>query len=132
MVRLRREVTERIVAHARAEAPNECCGLLIGSGDAIDECVGVRNLHASPNRYLLDPAGHIAANRRLRGSGRAVLGVYHSHPAAPAVPSRSDVAEALYPDFIWMIVSLASPEAPEIAAYRLTAGTAIQLPIVVE
>jgi proteasome lid subunit RPN8/RPN11 len=130
-VRLHGDVRERLVAHAREEAPNECCGLLVGSGSVIDECVRARNLEASPTRYLLDPADHFAAIRRLRGSGRAVLGVYHSHPASPAVPSPSDLAEALYPDFIWVIVSLASPECPEVSAYRIRDGAVTPLAVVV-
>jgi proteasome lid subunit RPN8/RPN11 len=129
LVRLHRSVRDSIVAHARREAPNECCGLLVGTGRDVDECVAARNLDPDPHRYLLDPAEHIAANRRLRGSGRTVLGVYHSHPASPAAPSPSDLREALYPEFVWVIVSLASPDAPDVAAYTIASGPATQIEI---
>jgi proteasome lid subunit RPN8/RPN11 len=129
LVRLHRGVRDSIFTHARREAPNECCGLLIGAGQDVDECVAVRNLDPDPHRYLLDPAEHIAANRRLRGSGRTVLGVYHSHPASPATPSPSDLREALYPEFVWVIVSLASPDAPDLAAYTIAAGSATRVTI---
>ena len=120
-VQLCDHVRTEIIAHARDEAPNECCGLLIGDAHTIDECVRVRNVDAHPaTRYELDPAGHIAVNRRLRGTSRAVISSYHSHPASPPVPSESDLAEAFYSDFIWIIVSLQAREA-QIAAYRLAA-----------
>jgi [CysO sulfur-carrier protein]-S-L-cysteine hydrolase len=80
--------------------------------------VPARNLLAHPSRYQIDPQDHIATNRRLRGTDRAVVGAYHSHPRSPAVPSPRDVAEAQYPEFVWLIVSLAT-EPAEFRAYRI-------------
>src|SRR5690242_13556555 len=91
---------DALIAHARREAPNECCGLLIGSPSRIDESIAARNVAASPSRFLIDPSEHIAINRRLRGSSREVVGTYHSHPHSPAEPSPTDVAEAYYPEFV--------------------------------
>jgi desampylase len=120
-IRLYDHVRSEIIAHARDEAPNECCGLLIGDRQVIDESVRARNVDAHPaRRYELDAAEHIAAIRRLRGTSRAVIGSYHSHPKSPPVPSESDLAEAFYPEFIWIIVSLQTPEA-QVAAYRMVA-----------
>jgi proteasome lid subunit RPN8/RPN11 len=118
-----------MIAHARAEAPRECCGLLIGQAARIDESVRIRNIHANPARYLLDPAEHIATNRRLRGSGHSVVGCYHSHPHSPAIPSDTDRAEAYYSEFVWMIVSLAVPDVPEVAAYRLRNGEFVTIEV---
>jgi desampylase len=118
---MRDHVRAEMIAHARVEAPRECCGLLIGDGSMIDECVRARNLDPNPTRrYLLDPAAHIAVNRRLRGTTRGVIGCYHSHPHSPSVPSETDRTEALYPEFLWIIVSLAASEGGEVTAYRLT------------
>ena len=127
-VRLRDPVRTAIVTHAREEAPNECCGLLIGHGSTIVESVRSRNLRESSTRYLLDPAIHIATNRRLRGTSRTVIGVYHSHPHSPAVPSDTDLAEALYPAFIWVIVSLAGAGV-DVAAYRLVENMFVPIQI---
>ena len=125
-IRLSARARAEMLAHAREDAPRECCGLLVGSGATIDECIRTANLDQDPNRYRIDPAAHIAANRRLRGSGRGVIGVYHSHPHSPAIPSPTDYREAYYSDFIWLIVSLAVPPAEAVAAYRLTpAGFAL-------
>ena len=124
-------IRAEMLAHAQAEAPNECCGLLIGEGSLIDESLPARNVDPEPTRrYLLDPREHIAANRRLRGTPRQVLGCYHSHPRSPAVPSATDLAEALYPDFVWVIVSLAAAKEDNVAAYRLTGAGFVPVTIV--
>lgn len=120
-----------MIAHARDEAPNECCGLLVGRGLRIDECVRATNLCASPTRYLLDPADHVATIRRLRGTGRSVIGAYHSHPQGPAAPSETDRAEAFYADFVWIIVSLIGSD-PELGAFWLTADRVTPLALVLE
>ena len=101
-------VRAEIVAHAREDAPRECCGLLVGHGSLVLESVRSPNVDPDPNRYEIDARVHVATNRRLRGTGRAVVGAYHSHPHSPAWPSASDLAEAYYAEFIWVIVSLAS------------------------
>ena len=120
VVHLRPTVRAGLIAHARDEAPDECCGLLIGTGTVIEESVRVPNVDARPrSRYLLDPAAHIAVRRLLRGTPRVILGVYHSHPESPAVPSDTDLLEACYPEFVWIIVSLVEPGRPAMAAFRL-------------
>jgi proteasome lid subunit RPN8/RPN11 len=93
----------------------------VGSGGSIDEAVPTRNLSSDPSRFRVDPQEHINTNRRLRGTPRAVIGAYHSHPHGPAVPSRRDLAEAYYPEFVWLIVSLAEGE-PHYRAYRIERG----------
>jgi len=128
-IRLSARVRAEVLTHARDDAPRECCGLLVGAGTTIDESIRSVNLDPDPNRYRIDPEVHIAANRRLRGSGRGVIGVYHSHPHSPAIPSPSDHAEAYYSDFIWVIVSLAVPDAEAVAAYRLGSSGFVLAPI---
>lgn len=118
-MRIRESVWSALVAHARDEAPNECCGLLVGSADIIEDSVRTRNLESSQTRYRVDPQDHIALNRRLRPTSQRVIGAYHSHPRSPAIPSESDNAEAYYPEFIYLIVSLAVPDSPDIRGYRL-------------
>jgi len=118
-VRIRESVWTSLVAHARDEAPNECCGLLVGSAEAIEESVRTRNLESSPTRFRVDPQEHIELNRRLRPTSQRVIGAYHSHPRSPASPSSSDNAEATYPEFIYLIVSLWGSDAPVIRGYRL-------------
>ena len=105
--------------------------MLVGAVDLVDEAVPVANVLAHPSRYQVDPAAHIALNKRLRGTARVVVGVYHSHVRSPAVPSPRDLAEALYPEFVWLIVSLCEAE-PDFRAYRIASGRGVRLQMIVE
>jgi len=121
-------VVADILAHARAEAPRECCGLLVGNGDRIERSVRARNLHADPSRYLIDPEDHFATIRVARAEGREVIGAYHSHPAHPSIPSATDIAEAGGgPEFFYVIVSLLDGE---IRAYQMANGVCTRKPLV--
>jgi proteasome lid subunit RPN8/RPN11 len=112
-----------IVEHARREAPRECCGLLVGNRFHIDESVPAANIASEPTRFLIDPADHIALNRRLRGSGREVVGAYHSHPNDPPVPSPRDITEAHYREFLHVIVSLVGDPETCVRGYRIRDGS---------
>ena len=116
------------MAHAREDAPRECCGLLVGHGSLVLESVRSPNVDPEPNRYEIDARVHVATNRRLRGTGRAVIGAYHSHPHSPAWPSASDLAETYYAEFIWVIVSLASG-VETLKAFRLDGACIVELAI---
>ena len=129
-IELAEGIAEALVAHARAASPNECCGLLVGSARRIDECVPTANIDSNPSRFQVDPAAHIAVNRRLRGSGRAVLGVYHSHPRGPSGPSPTDVAEAAYREFVHVIVSDFESGRPQIRAFRIAEGVVIPIALI--
>jgi proteasome lid subunit RPN8/RPN11 len=119
-VEVRQAVLDDVVAHARTEAPNECCGVLIGSGQRVDHAVRARNLLSSPTRYQIDPVDQFAAIKAARESGREVVGFYHSHPASSPTPSATDREEAAYPGYYYLIVSPGSLEAPaEVRAFRL-------------
>ena len=121
-------VLDEVIAHAREDAPDECCGLLVGSSDRIDEAVRTPSVERSPNRYQIDPAAHFALIRRLRGTDRAIVGAYHSHPRSAAAPSPSDLREAYDSELIYVIVSLAGEE-PEIRAWRIGEGVAAEVRI---
>jgi len=121
-VKITSEVLTGIANHARRDAPIECCGLLAGKGDVIDEQIATRNVRNSAVAYQVDPVEHIAAVKAVRARGRRILGAYHSHPRTKAAPSATDVAEAYYGDgFLYVIVSLDS-EPPEIRAFRIEGG----------
>jgi proteasome lid subunit RPN8/RPN11 len=126
--RITSAVLDAVAAHARAEAPAECCGMLIGIGASIAEAVPAKNLAGNPARFLIDPKDHIDAMRTARGRGLEVLGFYHSHPHSPAWPSPTDVAEAAYPDAVYLIVSLGN--GVDARLFQIARGSAIELPLV--
>jgi proteasome lid subunit RPN8/RPN11 len=112
-----------MLQHAREEAPNECCGLLIGRRGSVEGTLRARNLQPGPTRYLIDPVDHFGAIRTARSKGQRVVGAYHSHPASPPVPSESDIAEASGGrDFLYVIVS---PADGELRGYYLTGNDVI-------
>ena len=115
-------MVDAVVAHAREAAPAECCGLLLGTGSSVVAAARARNTASDPTRrFEIDPQDHIDARRDARGRGLAVLGFYHSHPRSQAVPSPTDLAEASYPDHLYLIVSLAAPK-PDVGLFRLEGG----------
>jgi proteasome lid subunit RPN8/RPN11 len=122
-----RAVRDAIVAHARDAAPVECCGMLIGSAGTVTAAVRARNIAAEPSRFLIDPIDHIQARREARDAGLDVVGFYHSHPHSAPVPSETDLAEATYPNHLYVIVGLEG-EAADVRVYRFT-GTAFDLQI---
>ena len=129
-VEINSAVLAAMIDHARDDAPLECCGLLLGVGGLIEESVRTRNVKASEKVYLIDPAEHLAIMKRVRAEGRAILGAYHSHPRSPAVPSPTDLAEAHYEEFLYVIVSLADPAAPDVRGYRLNGRNFVPVALV--
>jgi proteasome lid subunit RPN8/RPN11 len=117
-VKLPRAAMAAMVAHARRTAPAECCGVLVGAGDRVLEAVPANNLSVDPNRFLLDPKTHIAAERDARGRGLTVIGFYHSHPHSAARPSATDIAESSYAEALHVIVSLADAE-PSFGVFQI-------------
>jgi proteasome lid subunit RPN8/RPN11 len=114
------DVIRDMLAHAREEAPRECCGLLVGKGQSLVRSVRARNLDTKATRYLIDPEDHFGAIRAARAEGLEVVGAYHSHPSSTPVPSATDIAEANSgSDFLYVIVSLVNED---VRAYRIDTG----------
>jgi proteasome lid subunit RPN8/RPN11 len=119
-----------IVAHARRELPRECCGLLLGNPSRIVDVIPARNVAEQPEtRYTIDPEQHFVAIRLARARGVQVVGAYHSHVGSAARPSETDRVEA-FADFLFLIVSLARPAAPDLTAWRLEHGNFVPVSLV--
>lgn len=125
-VRIARRALDDIDGHARAEAPRECCGLLVGAADHIVRAEATRNLAVNPTRYEIDPADHFRILRTARASGLAVVGAYHSHPFSEPAPSASDLEDGLT-DFLYVIARPLPGEAgSDVRAYWLD-GTHVRM-----
>jgi proteasome lid subunit RPN8/RPN11 len=107
-----------LVAHAQADAPNECCGYIKLEDGRASEIFRSENPRNSPYGYELDPKSLLAANE-LDDDGFGVA-IYHSHPRSPAEPSQTDINLAHYPHWTYVIVSLAGD--PEIRAWHIDDG----------
>jgi len=128
-VAVTREVRDGLIAHAREEAPRECCGMLLGRGDEIVEAARARNVAApAATRFLIDPKDHIDARRQGRARGLEIVGFYHSHPRGAAEPSATDLAEATYPGF-YAIIGLRA-DVPELRVFEFANGNFHERPLV--
>ncbi|MET1755580.1 M67 family metallopeptidase [Novosphingobium sp. RD2P27] len=104
------EVTSGAMATLREEAarasPDECCGLLLGAGQRIEQAVAARNVSPQPRtRFEVDPVALLAAHKEARNGGPEVLGYFHSHPAGHPVPSATDCEHSTGDSRIWAIVA---------------------------
>lgn len=120
-----------LVERAREALPNEACGLGAGSNGVIVRLYPLTNTAASPERYTVDPAEQLQAYRDIDDAGLECLAVYHSHPATPARPSATDLAEAYDPHVAYIIVSLAA-DTPSVRAFEIQAGTSTEIPVAVQ
>lgn len=119
MLKIPKTIHDRILAHARAEAPEECCGLLAGKNGTAETIYPMTNMHRSTVTYMIDPKEQFAVFKEMRAKANDLIAIYHSHPASAAYPSATDVRLAYYPDAVYMIVSLENPARPVLKAYRI-------------
>jgi [CysO sulfur-carrier protein]-S-L-cysteine hydrolase len=124
-VRISRAHWDELIAHARDEAPLECCGYLRLEDGAVAEVFQAVNERGSPYGYELDHKSLFAANE-LDDAGHGV-GIYHSHPRSAAVPSQTDINLAQYPDWTYWIVSLEGE--PTVRAWRIANGSVEEEPV---
>jgi proteasome lid subunit RPN8/RPN11 len=129
-LRLPAAVRAAMIDHARAEYPNESCGLLGGNPDGIaTQFVPCRNTDASPTSYTLDPQDQISAINRFEDEGWELLAIFHSHPHTAAYPSPTDQRLAFYPDSLYVIASLADRERPELRAFFIREREVTEVPV---
>jgi proteasome lid subunit RPN8/RPN11 len=102
-------VDEAIRRHGEETYPHECCGALVGRGDAVTDIVALPNTteEGPRRRFLVRPSDYRLAEQRATELGGELLGFYHSHPDHPARPSQYDLDHA-WPTFAYVIVSVAS------------------------
>jgi proteasome lid subunit RPN8/RPN11 len=129
-----------VVAHARAELPNEACGLIVGdrpaaAGGRALRWEPTRNRAASPFRYEIDSDDLLRLTIATDDDDEVFWAIVHSHVASPARPSPTDVGLAFYPDALYLLVSLHPDEAdtatgePGIRAWRIVDGAVNEVAI---
>jgi proteasome lid subunit RPN8/RPN11 len=110
-------MVDQIIAHAREEAPNECCGVVGGSDGRATTLYRGQNAFQSPLRYEIDPNDLFRIYRQTEERGEEFLAIYHSHTGSPARPSQTDINTARYPDAVYLIVSLQDPDKPDLRGF---------------
>jgi proteasome lid subunit RPN8/RPN11 len=130
-VRIPRSLLDRIIAQAREEAPNECCGIIASENGRAVEVHPARNVAASPLRYEMDGMEQYRIQTAIEDAGRDLGAIYHSHTRTPPYPSQTDINLAFYPDALYVIVGVAGKE-PDVRAFRIVDGEVSEAQLEVE
>ncbi|MGN0682871.1 MAG: M67 family metallopeptidase [Oscillospiraceae bacterium] len=128
MIKILRSDYEKILAHAKAELPNEACGLIAGevtdSGKVIRKVYLLTNIDHSNEHFSLDPKEQLAAIKDMRANGLSPLGNWHSHPESPSRPSEEDKRLAYDSKASYLILSLMDSENPVLNSFKISGDTA--------
>jgi [CysO sulfur-carrier protein]-S-L-cysteine hydrolase len=118
-VRLPAALAASLVAHAREEFPNECCGLIAGREGTATRVLRAVNSEGSPFMYVMDPREQMQLMDEIDEAGEDLLAIYHSHTRSAAYPSTTDVDLAFFAEPLYVIVSLQDDANPVIRAFHL-------------
>jgi [CysO sulfur-carrier protein]-S-L-cysteine hydrolase len=121
-MRISQALYDELVAHARADAPDECCGMVASrDGDAIEVYRAENSAH-SPLRYEIDGAEQYRIQMAIDDADLDLGAIYHSHTRSEPYPSQTDINLAFYPDALYIIVGLASGPEAKVRAYTIRGG----------
>ena len=131
MLVIRRDLVEAMVAHARADHPDEACGVIAGpeGSDRPDRFIAMANAERSPTFYRFDSGEQLKVWRGLEEAGDAPIVIYHSHTATEAYPSRTDISLAQEPDAHYVLLSTRDPNEHELRSYRILDGVVTEEPL---
>jgi proteasome lid subunit RPN8/RPN11 len=126
-----RSIAEAIELHARAEVPNEACGLIVGTADPAAgghalRYVPCRNELASPVLYRMAPEDVYRVAQAADTAGETVWAIVHSHVRTAAEPSSRDIEGATWPSALYVLISLGSQE---LRAWRIVHGERFEIPL---
>jgi proteasome lid subunit RPN8/RPN11 len=131
-MRIPRRLYDEMLEHAREEAPNECCGIIVGKDGDATTLYRATNAEHSPLRYTLDPNDLFRITfREIPENDEEMLAIYHSHTGSPAYPSQTDINLATYPDAVYLILSLVDGEEP-LRGFRIDEGEVTEVDLTVE
>ncbi len=136
MIKLNKADFEKILAHARAEAPVEACGLIAGriedGNKLIDKVYILTNVDHAEEHFTLDPKEQLAAVKDMRANGLVPLGNWHSHPVSPSRPSQEDKRLAYDSKASYLILSLMDENAPVLNSFHIEGDDAQKEELVIE
>lgn len=133
MLVIRRDLVEAMVAHARADHPDEACGVIAGpeGSDRPERFIAMANAERSPTFYRFDSGEQLKVWRAMDDADEVPVVIYHSHTATEAYPSRTDISYAAEPDAHYVLVSTRDPEQHELRSYRILDGVVTEEPVTV-
>ena len=133
MLEIPKDLYDKIVAHARADHPDEACGLIAGpvGSDRPQRFIPMTNAARSPTFYEFDSTEQFQVWQEMDDHDEEPVVIYHSHTATEAYPSRTDVSYASEPGAHYVLVSTRDPEHTEFRSYRITDGQVAEEPVTV-
>ena len=131
VLRIRRDLVDEIVAHARTDHPDEACGVIAGpeDSDRPERYIPMLNAARSPTFYEFDSGDLLKLYREMDAGGEVPVVIYHSHTSTEAYPSRTDVSYASEPDAHYVLVSTRDPEHHEFRSFRIVDGVVTEEPV---
>ena len=126
---LEQSYIDEMIAHAREDAPNECCGIIAGKDGRPTKLYRAINAEASPYRYSVDTKDLLRIHREVDANDWEFLVIYHSHTHTEAYPSPTDVRLATWPEAHYVLVSLMDEGKPAVRAFRILDGAISEEPI---
>ncbi|MEU3164254.1 M67 family metallopeptidase [Streptosporangium sp. NPDC006930] len=126
MLTISRELVDRIIAHARADHPDEACGVIAGpvGSDSPERFIAMENAERSPTFYRFDSLEQLRVWREMDDRDEEPVVIYHSHTDTEAYPSRTDISYAAEPNAHYVLVSTREElgEKAEFRSYRIIDG----------
>ena len=129
MLRIDRALRDEMVAHARADHPDEACGLVAGIDGRPTRIIRMTNIARSPTFYEMDPREQLRAFNEMDDNDEELVVIYHSHTATEAYPSRTDITIAGYPEAHYILVSTRDPDTEELRSYRIVDAVVTEEPV---
>jgi proteasome lid subunit RPN8/RPN11 len=128
---IRSDLVEAMVAHARADHPDEACGIIAGpeGSDRPERFVRMENAERSPTFYRFDSMEHFRVWKAMDEADEVPVVIYHSHTGTEAYPSRTDVSIAAEPDAHYVLISTRDPDEYELRSYRIVDGVVTEEPV---
>jgi proteasome lid subunit RPN8/RPN11 len=120
-MRIARRLFDELIAHARADAPNECCGMIASRNGEAVAVHRATNAAASPLRYVIDGKEQYEIQTAIEDAGLDLGAIYHSHTRSAPEPSETDINLAFYPDALYVIVGV-NDEVADVRAWRIVDG----------
>jgi len=130
-IEIDRNIYARMENAARKLAPLEACGLCGGKDGRVTQFYELTNVDASAEHFSMKPEEQFAAIKDMRANGLRMLAIWHSHPASPARMSQEDLRLAYTPDVVYLILSLAKPDAPDLRGYAIENGRPVPIGVAV-
>ncbi len=131
MLKIPLKIYEEMIAHASADFPLECCGIIAGKGDDLSHSYRMKNIDESKVTYLMDPKEQIKVFKEMRANGVELKVIYHSHPNHPARPSQTDVRLAYYPEAVYIIISINDKKETEIRGFRILGNEISEIDLII-